>query len=204
VLHRSDPSLNFTWTGVGPNPAMMRPDWWTARWSGTIKAPTGPGGGPGWYALVSVNSDDRVTVKSRTTTVLSAMTAGAYVVGSGIFLSDTTGTPIDVNYAQTTGPARLNLALAKCVNQFCSPPGSPMRIQPSWLAPDSRALLGGWSRIGDALVPDAYTALRAVSATTTAVVDDTGADHLYTSTSGAAWTPPPGEDGVLTRTTDGT
>jgi RHS repeat-associated protein len=200
LLHRIDNSLSFRFdSGQSPNPGVMQGDWWGAQWTGSIKAPDGDG----WYRFVSDGTDDAVTVKVNGNVVLSSPGCCPYVVGNpSVFLTGS-GAPVGITYSQATGPAVLRLKLAKCTDQACGTPGPAVDIQANWLAPENPALPNGWSRSGDSLVPDSYTAVRPVNGGTTVVVDDSGADHLYTWT-GSAWRPPADEEGVLTQRIDGT
>jgi RHS repeat-associated protein len=204
LLHRIDPSLDFNWNaGDGPNPGVIKPDRWIGHWSGAIRVPAGGGWGEDDYVFVSDRSDDSVTLRTGGPTgpvVLSAPGCCQYVTGqSTVRLSPTSGTNLDLVFTQATGPAALRLKIRKA----SAPAGSEIAIPSDWLFATQPALPDGWSRSADSPVPDAYTSVRPVTGTTTAVVDEAGTDHLFTWT-GTSWAPPAGEDGVLTQNADST
>jgi RHS repeat-associated protein len=198
LLHRIDTSLNFNWGGNGPadgpNPGVMNPEYWLARWTGAIRVPTGQAGS---WTFISDTSDDTVKVTLNGSTV-ALNTAGccSRVVGSPIMLSATDYTPIQVDFWQGPGGENLHLKLRNNTS------GVEYEIPADWLTPTQPSLPDGWSRTGDAFTAAAYSSLRPLSGTSTIVVDSTGADHPYTWT-GSGWKPPAGEHGILTQRADG-
>jgi RHS repeat-associated protein len=207
LLHRIDTSLRFDYSAAAasPNPGIIGHDYWLAQWKGTLLPPAGTG----WYKLGTRLVDDRMVVRSGATTLLDhtcCHTSGTLNLGATAVQLGSGGAPIDVSYTQVTGPSVLQLVLVKCLDDTsaCSSPGPDTDVQANWLRPDSPALPDGWSRSGDALVPDGYTAVRPVGPEVTAVVDSSGADHLYTRVGAGEWTPPGDEVSVLTQRTDGT
>ena len=199
LLHRLDSQLSFDWGGTestdGPNPGVINPEWWVARWTGSIVVPAGQGG-PGWK-FVSDNSDDVVKVSVNNTVVLNAPYGlfGSYYEGDAVTLS-TSPTPVQVDYGQGPGLAVLHLKLK-------NPAGQIFDIPADWLYPIAPSLPDGWSRAGDSFAGGAFTAIRPLNGATTAVVDSSGADHLFTWNN-SGWAPPAGEDAVLAQRPDGT
>jgi RHS repeat-associated protein len=62
----------------------------------------------------------------------------------------------------------------------------------SWLTPTAPSLPDGWGETGSSYDAD-FTQLLTMSATSVAVVDSSGLQHLYRS-DGSGWTPPPEDD----------
>lgn len=197
LLHRIDPTLTFAWgsPGDGPNPGVLKPERWIGKWTGSIRVPAGQDGN---WVFVSAGSDDSVVLKVNGTTKLTATAPGATVQGTPVALSSTSGAALDLTYVQVTGPESLRIRIRK----ESDPVGSEYDIPSDWFTPTQPSLPDGWSRAGDSLVPDAFTAVRPVTGSTTAVVDSDGTDHLFTWT-GSSWAPPPGEDSVLTQLANG-
>lgn len=197
LLHRIDPTLTFAWgsPGDGPNPGVLKPERWIGKWTGSIRVPAGQDGN---WVFVSAGSDDSVVLKVNGNTKLTATVPGTTVQGTPVALSSTSGAALDLTYVQVTGPESLRIRIRK----ESDPVGSEYDIPSDWFTPTQPSLPDGWSRAGDSLVPDAFTAIRPVTGSTTAVVDSDGTDHLFTWT-GSAWAPPPGEDSVLTQLANG-
>ena len=196
LLRRLDPQLSFEWGADGPAPDVVEPDWWLARWSGSLRVPAGQ---DGQWVLVSDRSDDRLSAKANGTTALDATTPGAVTTGNAVALSSSSGTNLEVSYAQSSGAQRASLKIRRAE----AAAGSEFDIPSDWLSPTQPSLPDGWSRTGESFVDGAYSALRPLNGTTTVVVDSSGAEHPYTW-SGSAWVPPAGQDEVLTQARDGT
>lgn len=198
LLHRIDPQLAFEWgsPGEGPNSAVLNPERWIARWTGAIRVPAGQEGS---WVFVTDRTDDSLKVQLSGNLVLQSGITNVAVAGTPVALASTSSTPIQVDYVQATGPQYLRLKIRKASD----PNSAAFDIPSDWLTPTQPSLPDGWSRSGDSFTQAAYTALRPVNGTTTAVVDDSGADHLYSS-SGSGWKPPANENGVLTQKADGT
>ena len=198
LLHRVDPQLRFNWgtnaPNDGPAPGVIAPEWWGATWTGSITVDTG-----GVYQFVSPHSDDtvKITIDNDPLPALNVTSCCTQVVGRDLDL--TAGVhDIKVEYWQGPGGENLHLAVRGPNN------AAERDIPTSWLTPGSPSLPGGWSRAGDTFGGSDYVALRAATATTTVVVDSSGADHTFTSVLGQqAWTAPPGEEAVLTRLATG-
>ena len=200
LLHRIDPQLSFEWgsPGEGPNSAVLNPERWIGRWTGAIRVPAGQDGN---WVFVTDRVDDTLTVVIAGNTTPPALSSGITTVavhGNPVALSSASSTPIDVTYVQATGPEFLRLKIRKAAD----PDSAAFEIPSDWLTPTQPSLPDGWSRSGDGFAQTAYTTLRPVNGSTTAVVDASGADHLYSS-SGSGWKPPAGENGILTQRADG-
>ncbi|MEA3078280.1 MAG: hypothetical protein QOF60_3188, partial [Actinomycetota bacterium] len=198
LLHRIDPQLSFDWgaPGDGPNPGIMNPEHWVAHWDGAIRVPALQDGS---YVIDSATTDDAVKVTVNGTQVMWANAPGAAFTSASFPLSSSASTPIQLDYVQVTGPEYLHLKIRKATD----PASAAMDIPSDWLTTVQPSLPDGWSRSGDSMAQASYTAVRPVNASTTAVVDATGADHLYSNT-GSGWKPPEGEEAVLTQRPDGT
>jgi RHS repeat-associated protein len=195
LLHRVDPTLNVNWGGNGasdgPSPGVIAPEWWGVTWTGSFVPPAA-----GSFTFISADSDDKVKVTLNGEVVLDATSCCQRVVGSPRTLPAGSVNQLRVDYWQATGPERIRL-LVRDAN------GAEYDVPSQWLVPRSPSLPGGWSRTGDFLGGGEYTALRPLNGSSTVAVDDSGADHVFTATSGGGWAPPAGEGGVLTQRPDG-
>ncbi|HEX6393125.1 MAG TPA: LamG-like jellyroll fold domain-containing protein [Acidimicrobiales bacterium] len=201
-LTRQDTALNFNWgtdgATDGPAPGTVMPDHWVAEWKGYITTcNTGPCAGH-HYKLVANRVDDSVNVTVNGQQALSANFTNQPQTGPLVFSGG--NLPITIDYTQVTGPEYLDIQV---VDTDANPPIPAMEIPTNWLSPTAPVLPEGWSRTGNSFAAG-YSALRSQSATSVAVVDESGAQHLFTSTGGSGWVPPPGEDSTLTKNADGT
>ena len=194
VLTRQDTTLNFNWGNDaatdGPAPGTVVPDHWLAEWKGYITTP-----GTDKYALVATSIDDTITATVSGQQALSANWGNQPQIGGYSFAG--TNLPITLDYSQVTGPEYMDIQIKDVTTN-----GAPFEIPTNWFTPTAAVLPDGWSRTGNSFAAG-YTSLRSQSATSVALVDDTGAQHLFSSTGGSGWTPPPGEDSTLTKNSDG-
>ena len=199
-LTRQDTSLSFNWGNDaatdGPAPGTVLPDHWLAEWKGYITTP-----GTDQYALVAARVDDTITatVTDANGTAHQALSANfTNQPQTGGYNFSGTNLPITLDYSQVTGPEYLDVQIKDVTTN-----GAPFEIPTNWFTPTAAVLPDGWTRTGNSFAAG-YGALRSQSATSVAVVDDSGAQHLFTSTGGSGWVPPPGEDSTLTKNSDGT
>ncbi|UAJ77808.1 hypothetical protein IT072_10845 [Leifsonia sp. ZF2019] len=201
-LVRTDPVLKMEWGTAAPGPAVPNNNF-LAQWNGFITPP-----GPGSYTFGFVR-DNGAKLTIGGSTVLDQLTdtfTTSTSWGSALNM-DLKPVPINVKYFNHTGPAQLELWVkgtytdANGVQQTLG-----QTIVPgTWFSKSVETLPPGWG---------ASTALNGTSAVyvraevkegSVALIDTSGAAHTYTKAAGGAYTPPPGEQGVLiqrTPTTD--
>lgn len=189
-LERVDPQVNFNWgvPGTGPAPGAVKPDRFTASWSGQFTTPTA-----GTYQFRSV-----IDAKNQTSVQVGAATASGLGSQTTAGVAVTAFSPLSVNvtFGMRTG------AESRIAFQYSMNAGATWADVPAdMLTPTDQVLPDGWASTGPSLGTAGYTRLSAGESQVT-VVDASGANHVYTSL-GAGFSPPPEEDGNLSRLADG-
>jgi len=193
ALTRLDPQVQFNWGLGSPSPAIAG-DGFLARWNGFVTIPTGSQYNGAYY--FGAAHDDGVRIWINNTLVFDrwGVLAEGLVYGSPISLSGGQTVPIRIEYMENGGGAS--------VNTYVSGPGfSNYALPASWLTPSDSVLPVGWSLSAAGVGPSSYSLARIAEASVT-LYDAEGGAHNYAWT-GAAWAPPTGESGVLTKLADG-
>ena len=197
ALVRTDPNLNFSWPGgtVDKVPSgLPTSGTYMVKWTGYVTAPT-----TGSYQF-GTTVDDGAHVLVNGTSVFAAgvgwptgstsLTWGA----TAVTLTAGVPTPIEVWYNNVIGPGQFSL--------YVQGPGISSQLVPSaWLTPGVSSLPAGWtmSLPGD----DGGYSHAEVTPSSVIFTDVSGGTHTYLANGGGGYTPPGGEDGVVTVTTAG-
>jgi YD repeat-containing protein len=191
VLTRTDPQVSFDWGTGAPSPAML-PDYFLVRWTGYITVPT-----TGVWNL-GHTGDDGVQIRVNDVVVQSNWTDGPIVFpaySGPVALTAGAAQKIQVDYYERTGNANIQL-WAK------DPSGTELQVPASWLSTDASTMPAGWTMsAGD--VNLAYSAAR-VQDTSITLVGDDGSTSEYKKASTGGFTPPKGQDDILSVASDGT
>lgn len=180
-LVRRDPLLSFDWGSSSPLPGAIANHDFVVRWTGFVTVPVA-----GSY-LFGASSDDGVRIRVNNTLVVDNWVdhgAGAPVYGSAVSLSANQRVPVQIDYYSHLAPASFALYVKGAVAEGIVPS--------SWLSTTNAALPDRWT-LSSGL---AYTGAQ-VGQGTISLVDPSGDLHIYTW-NGSGWTPPAGEDGILT------
>jgi len=192
VLFRTDPNVSFNWALGSPGPSVPA-DYFMARWTGFIQAPTT--GGPYTFGL---QRDDGAIMTINSMKVIdqwSSAAAGTQWATSPSALP-AAPVPFQLDYYEGVGAAVIQVwAKDAAGNQFVVPP--------SWFTTKFQTLPAGWSASAP-LVGDAGDyATATVTEGGVALTDTTGTVHTYVKKSDGGYTPPTGEYGVLALTAGG-
>src|SRR5581483_8604244 len=187
-LTRTDPIINFNWSGSVPVTNGPQADW-MAKWTGYLTVPA-----TGSYVF-GANSDDGSTVTVNGTQVYSHWQDGSNTgYGTAISLTAGQSVPITVTYYQHTGNDTMSLLV--------EPLGGASEVVPSsWLTPYKSVVPAGWSLGFDPSGSVSYTHLTA-NTDTAVLTDSTGDTYDYTW-NGTGYSPPVGSSGFLNRNDDG-
>ena len=187
-LTRTDPSVNFNWSGTTPVTNGPQADW-MAQWTGFLTVPT-----TGSYVF-GADADDGASVTVNGTQVYNAWhDSSGTGYGTAINLTGGQTVPITVGYYQHTGGDSMSLLV--------EPLGGGSEVVPtSWLTPTASVLPTGWSLGIDPSGTVSYTHLTAN--TNTAVLTDSSGDTYDYTWNGTGYTPPVGSSGFLNRNDDG-
>lgn len=182
---RTDPAVDFLWPG-SPVPGMIGSENYCVRWTGLLSVPSSNG----W--CFDASHDDGIRVWVNGTQVInrwSDQSTDVGVVPANCLpvLSDAT-VPITIEYYNHFGPGRARL--------YMFTGGSSQYVPASWLSTVPKTLPTGWSFSagGDSL---AYSKAVVGTDTVTLVAPD-GKKYEYRKSATGGWTPPAGEDSVLT------
>ncbi|HEY8886720.1 MAG TPA: PA14 domain-containing protein [Candidatus Microsaccharimonas sp.] len=190
-LSRNDPTVNFTW-GAGSAVPGAPSDNFIVQWKGYFTAPVA-----GTYKF-GVGSDDgsRVTVDGTERANLWSTHAYTELYDStGLSLSAGQTVPISMEYYETTGDAKVKLLL--------DGPTGIGEIDSQYLTHTSNELPIGWQLSGDIDQKISYEKLSIQQNGDAIVSDGDGIKRLFQNT-GTGYTSPSGENGILTKNTDGT
>ncbi len=200
ALSRVDPRIDFDWNLGSPSPALdfeaaAPGDWFSAQWRGYVKIPTSGT----WQFGVTHDDGARIFVNG-TNTLSDAVHwqdqgAGPIHWGNAVSLSNSNYTQFGVDYYEATGGASIHLYAR-------DPSGNVASVPPGWLSTDSQTVSPGWSASADLDGSIAYTSARDNGGSVVLRSAD-GSTSEYKAT-GSGFTPPPGEDGVLSRDQDST
>ncbi|HZN14363.1 MAG TPA: PA14 domain-containing protein, partial [Acidimicrobiales bacterium] len=193
VLTRLDSQVQFNWGLGSPSPA-VNADHFLARWTGSITVPSTQGG----FYYFAADHDDGVRIWVKNTLVFDRWGIIAenrnYGYSTPIFMQAGETAAIRVEHMENAGAAGVTLRVnGNGVNDAVVPAG--------WLTPDDRTMPLGWSMSADGDGDASFTSARVSEGGVTFVEPD-GTPHAYTWT-GSGWTPPAGENGVVTRLTTG-
>lgn len=183
---RVDSTVDFAWAGGSPDPG-VEPDYFIGVWTGYVTVPT-----TGSYQF-GATIDDRVKITVNNTTVLDVTATDGPLYGAAVALTAGVPVPIKVEFWEYTGAATMRLYVKGAVAQQVVPA--------SWLSTTIQPLPQGWSASADLDGALGFLSAR-VADSSVALLDATGAVHTYTWKN-KGYTPPPGEDGVLSRNGDG-
>lgn len=210
ALVRTDTAIDFDWGVAAPDSAVQQTDF-QVQWSGYLTPPSGT------YAFGFL-SDDGVELSLNNSAIITdqwtprhdtapVMEAGSgqvlTVTGSQWTLGSQSGQlpiPVTVNYYQQTGAANAYLD----VQQQSGSMWGPAQVVPaSWFSKTPQMLPGGWAS-SNPIMGDAGTYVSASKQGGSVIVTDAeGGTHTYARTSNGGYTPPPGEQTVLTTDTSG-
>ncbi|HSW80598.1 MAG TPA: PA14 domain-containing protein, partial [Candidatus Saccharimonadales bacterium] len=189
-LTRTDPIINFNWTGSLPTANAPQADFMT-RWTGSITVPA-----TGSYAFGTTSDDgSRVTINGTQTYSAWNDQAGVTGYGSAMTLNAGQSYPVIVDYYQHTG----NDSMAFMVQALG---GAGQVVPSSWLTPQAQVLPSGWNLGID---PDGnvnYTHLTANK--NNAILTTSSGDSYDYVWSGTGYVAPTNSYGFLNRNDDGT
>jgi RHS repeat-associated protein len=190
-LTRTDPLINFNWTGSLPIENGPQADF-MVRWTGFLNVPT-----TGSYTF-GTQSDDGSTVTINGQQIYSKWhDDGSDTTGYGTAVNLTAGQsiPIEVDYYQHTGADAMSLLV--------EPLGGASEVVPSsWLTPQQQTLPNGWNLGTDPDGTVTYTHLTANK--DNAILTDASGDTYDYTWNGSGYTPPANSYGFLDRNDDGT
>lgn len=206
-LVRTDPMIWYDWGTTPPAPSLPAINY-MAQWSGFISPPAN-----GSYTFGFVRDDGAKLILNQQTAIdqyTNTHTDDTPQWGTGTQL--TTGapagykpTPITVQFFNHNGPGKLELWVkgtytdANGVAQTLAPEIVPA----SWFTKTVETLPPGWSASTALVGANLVYARAEVKEGSVALIDDQGSAHTYTKASSGGYTPPPGEQGVLTETSGG-
>lgn len=191
VLVRTDSVPGGQWAAGSPAPAVPA-DYFLARWTGMIQAPTTDPEGD--IYTFGVNRDDGVRIVVGNTTVYDGWNA-AHLDGSWGTTSVTLTnqpTPIRIDYFERAGDANLQV--------FVKGPGfeDGIPLPASWLSTRVQTLPAGWSSSTPMAGSSAFYSSARVTEGAIILTDATGSVHTYTKAAGSGgYTAPAGEYGIL-------
>lgn len=167
----------------------MQTDKFMARWTGYITVPKS-----GNYTL-GTDSDDGVRLKVNTGSWQNLIDKwsnfnGATWSEKGVYLPENTPIPIQLDWYEYLGNARISLKIKG--NGF-----SEQEIPATWLTPDANSLPEQWKLGLDADGDVSYERIR-INSGSVILEDSTGSTHEYKYTNGG-YKPPSGEDGNLVK-----
>jgi RHS repeat-associated protein len=195
VLVRTEPQVNVDWGSESPFPPALGADYLVVRWEGYFQAPA-----TGTYQFAGVH-DDMLKVWVNNTQVYNVGCCSDvnWSQSTGVALSAGQRVPIKVELAEQSGLAYLRLFTRTADGAV-----PPQIIPADWLAPsDSPALPTGWTLSADLDGTGATYTQATTTDQTIVLTDATGAKHTWTKKSAGGYTPPDGEDGVLSLDTVG-
>jgi RHS repeat-associated protein len=195
-VRRVDRQVNYDWKSGSPNAAALSGDHWIGRWSGSVRVPPGQ---DGLWVIEAVSSDPLWIDVAGTRRLTTSGGTGS-VASSTIALSSSP-TPIEIQFAESTGTANLQLKIRKSTD----PSAAAVVIPADWFLPEATVLPGGWSATGLVAGGAGFTSVSQPSDGTVVVIDASGASHQFTAAVGGGWTAPSTlADTTVTRLEDGT
>jgi RHS repeat-associated protein len=189
-MSRNDPIITFDWGSGSPVPGGDS-DKFMVRWTGYFTPPVS-----GTYEFGTASDDgSRIYLNNSSTAIVSKWydSQGGETWSSGTFLTGGTAVPITVDYFENTGLSHMILKVKGAVEEQVIPN--------TWLSPRAKILPDGWQLGMDADGDLSYDFLRPNQNGVT-LISSTGQTHDYTW-GGSGYTPPKGEGGTLSRSTDG-
>ena len=204
VTSRVDRAMSFKWSSPGAAPGITN---FVGTWTGYVTVPT-----TGTYQFAAaVGGDERVEVNVGSSYTMRANYVNATAIGFG----QLDGRPVaDYNsLANVSAPAGFSATAFQPIpitvtyrnpsadgylNLFVSANGGNFATLPiTWLSPDDRVLPRGWTLSQLEGSGASYTAAR-VESTEIVLTRPDGSTVSYARNSVGGYTPPPGEDDVVT------
>lgn len=196
MLTRTESQVSQFWGYDSPVPGVIGTDKFRVRWTGYITPPS-----TGSYEF-GLRHDDGITVLIGGTEVYNRRTApGNSLIqwpGTTINLEGGRAYPIQIDYHEVGQTAYAQLNAKK-------DGGSGFIVPASWFSTTSpTGLPHGWTPSA-ALTGGLGYSRATLSGTTASLIDANGGTHTYTRTdTSTGFTPPDGEEGVLSLNADGT
>lgn len=196
TLVRTEPQVNVDWANTSPHAPALPADYFIVQWNGYFQAPAA-----GTYLFAGVH-DDKTTVWINNAQVYlgEGPSDVNWTQATGVALTAGQRVPIKVELAEVTGDARLRL-FVKTSDDVTVP---AQIVNPDWLyTEDLPALSTGWTLSADLDGSGGGYASAQVTDQTIVLTDATGGKHTWTKASTGGYTPPAGEDGVISLDTAG-
>ncbi|MCP2168215.1 PA14 domain-containing protein [Goodfellowiella coeruleoviolacea] len=190
TLVRTEPQVNVDWGTESPFAPALPADYFVVRWSGYFQAPE-----TGTYLFAGVH-DDKTTVWINNNQVYlgEGVSDVNWTQATGVALTKGQRVPIKVELAEIVGDARLRL-FVKTTDDTTVP---QQIVRSDWLySEDLPALPQGWTLSADLDGQGGSYVSAQVTDQTVVLTDASGAKHTWTKASNGGYTPPTGEDGVL-------
>ena len=195
-LVRTDASASFNWsstTTTSPAPSVPS-DYFMARWTGYVQVPANAS-----YTFGVVRDDGaKLTVNNVLTVNQWSSNGGAQPIwwGSAQTLT-TTPVPIQLDYYEATGAAKVELWVRAPDGPDAGTAPDEFPVPSEWLTTKVQTLPNGWSSSTPiAGGSGAYVNAR-VSEASVILTDVTGSIHTYAKVATGGYSPPPGEQGIL-------
>jgi YD repeat-containing protein len=198
VLQRTEPTVNAVWeTGDSPYPGVIDTDFFFARWTGLLTAPSS-----GQF-LFGAAHDDALTITVNGVNAYSNPCCFLPTYQTNKPVTLTAGQPVPFTAEYTEGGGRaFTTVYVKRVDGAPLYSGGPVEMQlpASWLSTGATpALPAGWNLSTDVDGDPGYVRAM-VSEESITLVDASGSPHIYTRTlkdGVTGWAPPAGEQGTL-------
>jgi RHS repeat-associated protein len=194
TLVRDDSAIDFSWGTGSPAPGIIDPDNFCIRWTGFITAPT-----TGSYRFNAAH-DDAIRIWVGGTLVRDDWTEDPqqspdWGVESPVSLTAGVPSPIQVDYYEHTGGANVSLQYLQTAPNVGAP------VPTDWLSTGATTLPSGWNMTAGAGTALAYSHTQ-IGADSVVLVAPDGETFEYHSNGSGSYTPPAGEDTVLTNGTE--
>ncbi|MFI0470177.1 PA14 domain-containing protein [Saccharopolyspora sp. 5N102] len=196
TLVRTEPQVNVDWGTASPFAPALPADDFIVQWNGFFQAPA-----TGSYLFAGVH-DDKTTVWINGTQVYlgEGPSDVNWAQATGVSLMAGQRVPIKAELAEKAGSARLRL-FVKTADDVTVP---SQIVRSDWLyTEDLPALSEGWTLSADLDGNGGGYVSAQVADQTVVLTDATGAKHTWTKAATGGYTPPTGEDGVLSLDTAG-
>lgn len=189
ALARTDPAVDFVWAS-SPAPGLVGDENYCVRWEGLISVPISNN-----YCFDAAH-DDGIRVTVNNVVVVDRWFDGTSEPANGrgcVDLFTNRTVPIRVDYYNHLGPGKARLWVRSTMT------GS-LYVPASWLSTTPKTMPAGWSLSAGA---QGLAYSRAVvGADTVTLKSADGESYEYRRTSSGSWSPQPGEDAVLTTSSE--